>query len=404
MAEAPASATTGKKRSLRDLPPLVWLLGLASFFNDASSEGIYPLLPGFLASLGAPAVFLGFMEGLADFVAAILKIAAGRLSDRVNRAPLVAGGYALPALARAGIALALAPWHVLTARLVDRVGKGIRTGPRDALLGDAVPSEERGRAFGLQNSLDHLGAAVGPLVATILLALGASIRTVFMVAAGLGLLAPLLLALRLRDPRVTPGQATAAPAPRAAIRSAFWPYLAACTLFALGNSSDAFLLARASGTGFAPAALPLIWLFHHLVKSALGVPLGGLADRFPKAPLVAVGWLAYGFVYVGFAFASSQWEIAALFGAYALYHGFAESTQRAIVADLAGAGAKGRAFGYYHGALGFCSLATGLATGFIWDRSGPATAMLANAACAGAAAVFLALLAFLGPLRPRPAA
>jgi CheY-like chemotaxis protein len=195
-----ARLPSGTLPALRALPRLVWLLGLASFFNDISSEAIFPLLPLFLAQLGAPMRYIGLIEGSADALASIIKMIAGRLSDRGPRRLMVTGGYALPALARAGIALAAAPFHVLAARLVDRTGKGIRSGPRDAMIADSVRPMERGRAFGLNRSLDHLGAAVGPLIASALIALGASLRVTFVVAAALGLVAPVILFLRLRDP------------------------------------------------------------------------------------------------------------------------------------------------------------------------------------------------------------
>ena len=186
-------------RSVRQLPGLVWLLGLASLLNDVSSEAIFPLLPLFLTSLGAPLRFLGLIEGSADALSSVIKMLAGHLSDRGPRRLMVTGGYLLPAVARAGIALALAPWQVLAARLVDRTGKGIRSGPRDAMLADAVPASTRGRAFGLNRSMDHLGAALGPLIASGLLWLGLGLRTTFLAAAAIGLLAPLVLFLRLRD-------------------------------------------------------------------------------------------------------------------------------------------------------------------------------------------------------------
>src|SRR5512138_755440 len=186
-------------KGIRGLPRVVWLLGAASLLNDVSSEAIFPLLPVFVAELGGGLRYLGIVEGAADTVAAATKVLAGRISDRGPRRLLVVGGYALPACARAAIAAALAPWHVLSARVVDRFGKGIRSGPRDALLADSAPPGEAGRAFGLQRSMDHLGAALGPLVAAGLVAGGASLRVTFAVAAAAGLAAPLLLALRLRD-------------------------------------------------------------------------------------------------------------------------------------------------------------------------------------------------------------
>jgi MFS family permease len=398
--QPPERPLPGPLQKLRALPRLVWLLGLASLLNDVSSEAIFPLLPIFLAQLGAPMRYLGLIEGSADALASVIKMIAGRLSDRGPRRLMVVGGYALPALARAGIALAAAPWHVLTARLIDRTGKGIRSGPRDAMLADAVPPSERGRAFGLNRSLDHLGAAVGPLIASSLVALGASLRATFVVAAVFGLMAPFTLFRRLRDPghAARADEGAASPSART-LRPGFASYLAVCVLFALGNSSDAFLLVRAREVGWTAAALPLLWLFHHLVKSIAALPGGALSDRHSRAVVVSAGWSAYALTYIGFGFATAKWQILVLFLAYALYHGLAEGAERAIIADLAERGGRGRAFGLYHGSVGVAALPAGLATGLIWDRWGARWALGINAGCAALAAAVLFWLAFAGPLR-----
>jgi MFS family permease len=382
---------------LRRLPRVVWLLGFASLLNDVSSEAIFPLLPLFLAQLGAPMRYLGLIEGSADALASIIKMVAGRMSDRGPRRLLVTGGYALPALARAGIALAAAPFHVLTARLVDRAGKGIRSGPRDAMIADSVPPNERGRAFGLNRSLDHLGAAVGPLIASALIALGVGLRATFAVAAVLGLIAPVILFLRLRDPEHQARVEEPAAGEAGGLRRGYTSYLAVCVLFALGNSSDAFLLMRASELGW--KNVPLLWFFHHLVKSAAALPGGALSDRHSRAVVVAAGWAAYAVTYVGFGFANAAWQIVVLFLAYALYHGLAEGAERAIIADLAERGGRGRAFGLYHGFVGVAALPAGLATGLVWDRWGARWALGLNAACAALASLALFWLAFAGPLR-----
>ena len=400
-------------RSLRRLPRVVWLLGLASLLNDVSSEAIFPLLPMFLTALGAPMRLLGLIEGSADALASVIKMVAGHLSDRGPRRLMVTGGYLMPAVARTVISMALAPWHVLAARLFDRAGKGIRSGPRDAMLGDAVAAGERGRAFGLNRAMDHLGAAVGPLIASGLLGLGVGLRSTFAVAAAIGLLAPLLLFFRLRDQSSSPASRSPASAPAsrspalapsvpgARLKHGFAPYLVACVLFALGNSSDAFLLARAREVGWSITSLPLIWCFHHMVKSLVAIPGGALSDRHSRAVVVAAGWAAYAATYLGFGFANARWQIFVLFVAYALYHGLAEGAERAIVADLAETGARGRAFGLYHGLVGVAALPAGLATGLLWDALGARWALGLNAAFAALASAFLATLAFAGPLRRR---
>jgi MFS family permease len=396
-----ASGGSDPLRSLRALPRVVWLLGLASLLNDVSSEAIFPLLPTFLASLGAPMSFLGLIEGSADALGSIIKMAAGKLSDRGPRRTLVAGGYALPALARAAIAAAMAPWHVLAARLLDRAGKGVRSGPRDALIADSVVPSQRGRAFGLNRAMDNFGAALGPIIAWALLSMGASLRTTFAVASVFGLMAPVVLFFRLREnEQIADRSGPLDTRPRGgALQKGFSAYLVACMLFAFGNSSDAFLLVRAHQVGWSATALPLLWSFHHLVKSMAAVPGGALSDRHSRALVVAAGWTAYALTYVGFAFASTKPQIVILLVAYALYHGLAEGAERAIVADLAGRGARGRAFGIYHGVIGAAALPAGLGTGWIWDRWGAIYALSINAGFAALGAIWLFALSFAGPLR-----
>jgi len=386
---------------MRGLPRVVWLLGLASLLNDLSSEAIFPLLPVFLVSLGAPVLYIGVIEGSADALASILKVAAGRLSDKGPRRLLVAGGYALPAIARAGIALALMPWHVLAARLVDRTGKGIRSGPRDALIADSVAPSQRGRAFGLNRSLDHFGAALGPLIASGLLALGIQMRTVFFVAAGIGMLAPIVLFTRLRDHSEAAdrsGPIDSRPH-GGALRPGFSAYLGVCVLFAFGNSSDAFLLLRAHEVGWSNTALPLLWAFHHLVKSLAAIPGGTLSDRHSRGVVVSFGWVAYALTYVGFGFATQRWQIVGLFLVYALYHGLAEGAERAIIADLSERGARGRAYGLYHGLIGLAALPASVGTGLIWSKWGAVWALGLNATLSAVAAGLLMKLTFAGPLR-----
>ncbi len=384
-------------KGLRGLPPVVWLLGLASLFNDVSSEAIFPLLPLYLASLGGGVQALGAIEGSADALSSLVKVLAGRWSDRGPRRLLVVGGYLLPALARAGIAAALAPWHVLGARLADRLGKGIRSGPRDALLADAAPAGESGRAFGLQRSLDHLGAALGPLLASgLLVALGdlpqgRALRITFTVAAALGLAAPVLLLVRLKAQGAAAGGApTSTSTAPVRLPRAFWRYLACAGVFALANSSDAFLLRKAHDVGFSAAQVPLLWFAHHLVKTLTGAPGGALSDRLPRGRVVAAGWAAYGLAYLGFAAASARWQVAVLFAFYAVYHGLTEAAERAIVADAAGPGRRGRAFGWYHGVTGAAALPANLLTGWLWEARGAGVAFAAAGALALAAALLLA--------------
>jgi MFS family permease len=261
------------------LPWVVLALGLTSFFTDVGSEMVFPLLPVFLASLGAGAAFLGLVEGIADALSSVLKLVFGHLSDRVGRRKgFVLAGYGLAGFVRPLMGLAVVPWHVLAIRATDRVGKGVRTAPRDALIAASVPREAAGRAFGFHRAMDHMGAVVGPLLATLLLGLGWSFRGVFLATIVPGVLAVacvlLVRAQRAEGGPVTPG--------RGGISRRLRGYLAILGLFALGNSSDAFLLLRARDLGVAVTALPLLWALFHVVKAAFSYLAGDWADRAPR--------------------------------------------------------------------------------------------------------------------------
>ena len=349
---------------MRGLPRVVWVLGLASLLNDVSSEAIFPLLPLFLASLGAPMRFIGLIEGSADALASILKVVAGRLSDRGPRRLLVAGGYALPALARAGIAAAMAPWHVLAARLSTARARGFAPGPRDAMIADSVAPSQRGRAFGLNRSMDHFGAAVGPLLASALLALGARPARRVPVAAVIGLMAPIVLFFRLRDqPRRGADRSgpidAAARGGRcgAAIRS----YLVACVLFALGNSSDAFLLVRAREVGWSA----------HGAAAAVGVPPpgevagGGSGRRAVRPPfarhggVVRLGGLRAHLrrVRLRDRSAGRSWCCSSSTPSITAWPRGRSARSSPISSDR---GARGRAYGLYHGLVGVAALPAGI--------------------------------------------
>ena len=399
----------------RPLPGTVWLFGWASLLNDASSEAVFPLLGVFLGSLGAPMRFVGLALGVADAIAVVVKILAGRVADRLRRKPLVIGGYLVATGGRALIALASHPWHVLVARSLDRIGKAVRSGARDAMLAGAVDAGDRGRAFGVAQAMDHVGAAVGPLVASLCLWRGMSLAATFGVAAAMGLAAPLLLAARLRERAAPPEPPANTAAPGAAPRSdaegpgrrrsragfaaGFWAYLAAVGLFAFANSSDAFILIRAGELGFSAATLPLLWLGHHLIKSVTVAVGGTLSDRLPRPWLIVGGWLAFGAAYWGFSLATRAWHMAALMAGYALYHGLAEGPERALVSDLVGASSRGTAFGLYHAVVGGAALPAGLWLGWLWDRHGASVAFRVDAGLAMAAAVLLGALVVIGPLR-----
>jgi MFS family permease len=386
------------------LPRTVKALATVSFFTDAASEMIYPLLPAFLtATLGASAAWVGIIEGAADATSSLLKLASGWWSDRVRRRkPLIVAGYAVAAVLRPLVAVATASWQVLAIRVGDRMGKGIRGAPRDAMIADAVSPTERGRAFGAQRAADHAGAFVGPIIAFVLLQwAGLSLRTVFLLAAIPGAIAVAVAVFGVREAdggRQTAGggRQTVVDGARAGVGeplgASFWRYLAVLVLFTLGNSTDAFLLLRATELGVTPALLPILWAALHVVKSATSIPAGAWSDRVGRRTMIAAGWLWYALVYVGFALASETWHAWALFLSYGLFFGLTEGVERALVADLVPATRRGVAFGWYNGVIGAAVLPASVAFGLLWDWRGSAFAFGVGAASACLAAVGLTLV------------
>lgn len=377
----------------RRLPGTVVALGVVSFLTDFSSEMIYPLLPAFLVTLGAGGAFVGLVEGVAETTAAMLKLGSGIWADRLRRKkPLVVAGYGLASLVRPLVALAQAPWHVLAIRFTDRVGKGIRTSPRDAIIAGSTPGDRRGAAYGFHRAMDHAGALVGPLVAFALvggLALGH--RTVFALAAIPAAAAILVLVFGVREaapspsPKASPGPS----AERGSLPRRLKLYLAAVALFTLGNSTDFFLLLRAQQVGVPAAHAPLLWAMLHLVKSTLATPLGALSDRVGRRRLIIGGWLVYAATYAGFGLAGAAWQIWALFLIYGVYFAATEGAEKALVADLAPEAVRGRAFGSFHFVVGICALPASLGFGVIWDQVSPAAAFFAGAALSLAASALL---------------
>lgn len=380
---------------------VLWL-SVVSFLNDAASEMIYPLLPLFLVStLGAGPAFLGVIEGIAESASSLFKLLSGWFSDRFRRRrPLVLAGYSIAAIVRPLIALVSAPWQVLAVRFSDRLGKGVRTAPRDALLAAAVPPGVRGRAFGFHRAADHAGAVVGPILASVLLFVFAgSLRPVFALAIVPGLLAIMVVVFRVREDR----PAEPAPTTRmsgdtargdepARFGSGFFRFLFVIVVFTLGNATDAFLLLRASDLGVAVAAVPLLWGVHHVSKMVWSVPGGAVADRLGARPAIVAGWIIYALTYAGFALASEAWHAWALFAVYGLFYGLTESPEKAFVASLAPERLRGSAFGAYHAAIGIGALPSSILFGLIWQRVGATAAFLYGGGLALLASMLLLAL------------
>jgi MFS family permease len=375
------------------LHPTVRRLGVVSLLTDASSEMIYPLLPAFLTGvLRAGPMFVGLIEGLAESTAAVVKILSGRVSDQMRRRkPLVVVGYSLSSLVRPLVALATAPVHVLTVRLIDRVGKGVRSAPRDALVAEVTHPEDRGRAYGFQRALDHAGAMLGPLLASAALFVVHDLRMVFALAAIPGALAVAVLVEGVREDPPAAAVPTQAAAGNGPLEPGLVRYLVVLGLFTLGNSSDAFLLLRAQQAGVALPLIPAVWALHHLVKAGVSTWGGALSDRAGRRRTIVLGWTVYALAYAGFAVARSPWAVAALFACYGLFHALSEGAERAIVADLAGERTRGRAFGLFHAVSGLALLPASLLTGLLWQKLGAPVALATGAALAAIAAACLLL-------------
>lgn len=373
------------------LPAAVYVLGAASLLNDAASEMVVPLLPTFLTTtLGSGALALGVVEGAADTVAAVVKLYGGRVADRTQRhRALVVGGYGLSNLVRPLIAWSPGAAGVLGLRVVDRIGKGLRTSPRDALIGAVVAPEDRVRAYSVHRAMDHSGAILGSLLAWMILTFyTANLRTAILLSALPGALVVALVAFAVPRP--------AGPVKGAVTRLADIPvglrgFLTAAGVLALGRASDTFLLLRAGEEDVAAGNLPLLWMLLHVVKVIASLGSGAVADRLGRRGTITAAWAVYAVIYGAFALVRGPTEVAACFVVYGLYHGLSEGAERALVADLVPAEARGTAFGWYHLVTGVLALPAGLLIGGLWTRFGAPVAFGTSAMLAA-----VALLLFRG--------
>ncbi|HEY9402360.1 MAG TPA: MFS transporter [Pyrinomonadaceae bacterium] len=427
--------TPGLFRRYRSLPRNVLVISLVSFLNDASSEIIYPLLPVFLSvALGVSPAVIGLIEGGAESVSSFLKLFAGYFSDRSGRrkAPVVFG-YALASISRPLLGFATSWPQVFAVRFADRVGKGIRSAPRDALIADSAAAHERGLAFGFHRAMDHFGAVVGPLLGFALLVLIAGnynaptldeYRLIFLAASVPALAAVLVAAFALRETRkdrddgresrraereradalraessgsppptaVQPGSDPNAP-PRFSLRGFdgnFRRFLVILALFTLSNSSDAFLLLRAREVGISTATIPLLWAALHAMKVISSLVGGDLSDRLGRKTLIVTGWLFYAAVYLGFAFVSTVGGAWTLFIIYGIYFGLAEGAEKALVADLVPADKRGTAYGLYNLAFSITVWPASLLMGALWSWRGASVAFVTSACIGTLAALLLA--------------
>ncbi len=400
----------------KKIPSVVIMLGLVSLFTDAASEMIYPLIPVYVAALGSGAILLGIIEGIAETTASLLKLISGIISDKTGKRKLyVVIGYSISTFIRPVTGIVSSAWQIVIVRMLDRVGKGIRTAPRDALLAASVDKDVRGKAFGLERAMDHAGAVVGPVIAIITLLILITgfgindslpaLRWTFILSIIPGLLALLVLILFVKEKGVSANGESGFKFSLTNFDSNFKKYLLIMILFTLGNSSDAFLLFRVeesiakSGavndlvksvaplhdlvSGFGNEAaqeklinilfLPLVWAFFHIIKVIFSTPLGALSDRIGRKKVINIGWAIYAFVYLSFAmliFLPADLQIPAtflLFAIYALFYAFSEGAEKAFVADLVSENNRGSAYGMFNFSIGLGALPASVFFGFLYS-------------------------------------
>lgn len=371
---------TSEKRSIRSLPRNVWAVSLTSFFMDISSEMVINLLPLFLSGvLGVKTNIIGLIEGVAEMTASLLKVFSGWLSDRLRaRKWLAVTGYGLSTLAKPFFYWANSWTAIGAVRWADRVGKGVRTAPRDALVADSIAEEQRGLAFGLHRAADTGGAVLGLIIALVAVWLtqtgGGSLqertfRTIVLLSLIPAALAVLSLALGARDVSVTGQRAL----PRFAFKSLGKPFIVFMVivgLFDLGNSSDAFLILRAQERGLSIVGILAMLATFNLIYALVSTPAGSLSDRIGRRKLIVGGWLVYAAIYLGFALAGKGWQVWVLYAIYGLYYGLAYGTAKAMVADIVVPEVRGTAYGTYNAMLGILDLPASLIAGVLWQGVG----------------------------------
>jgi MFS family permease len=406
-----------ERKRIFGLNPNIFFLGLVSFLTDVSSEMIFTLLPLFLANiLGAAAVIIGFIEGVAESTASLFRIFSGWLSDRLGeRKSLAIIGYGLSTLAKPFMYIAATWGLVLGVRFADRLGKGIRTAPRDALVADSVSAEERGKGFGFHRAMDTSGAALGLVVAAAVVFFLQKgnlelVRNTYQWLVLIGIV-PAVLALFMfffvREARKGSSEQNdfnSKTSPRSFDRSfsgtktgfdkRFKVFLGIMFLFTLGNSSDAFLILRAQNVGNCVLYILLMLILFNIVYATVSIPAGILSDKLGRRRIIVFGWLVYAFTYLGFALASASWQIWLLFAFYGVYYGLAEGVARAFVADLVPEDRRGTAYGLFHGIVGITLLPASVIAGWLWQAFSPAAPFYF-----GAGLAFLAMIGLLALVR-----
>jgi len=385
-------------KTILSLPRTVWLIGLISFLNDAASEMVYPLMPLYLATvLMAGPKALGIIEGIAEATSSIFKLVSGVIVDRTKKAkPWIILGYVLAGFSRPLIAIANSWLWVVAIRFTDRMGKGLRTSPRDALLAETVPENQRGITFGLHRSMDNAGAVIGPLVAAFLLAQGVPFQEIFLWAIVPAVIA-IVLALYIQEPSQ---QTSALPSYRFSwslqgMPTEFKRYLLVAGIFALGNSSDMFLLLRAKELGVPQEQIPLLWAAISLITTIFGTPLSALSDSMGRKRFILIAWLAFALFYIGMGLPSASiYQVFGLFIVYGLFKAAIEGVEKALVADLAPKGLTGTAFGWFNLINGLMLLPASIIFGWIYESVSPMYAFMFSGSCAIIAFLLMAFWVF----------
>lgn len=370
------------------------LIGVCSFLSDSSSEMLYPVLPIFLTQvLGAPATIVGLIEGVSVAAANVVTLFSGWLADRFGRRKVVAFlGALLSALCRPVIGLAGGWGVVLAARFVERLGKGIRSAPKQALLADAALATNRGRVFGYDRAMDALGSVVGPLLGILFLGwLHLDIRSIFFIASIPALLAALLL-LAVREPRPQEKPVVAARSSFAGVSAEYKKFLLVTAVFGLANSANAFLILRARQLGFSMTAAILAYALFNAVSSVVAMPAGRASDRFGRRNVLLIGYAMYAVVYLGFGAANQGWMLWLLFAAYGVFPALTDGVGKALAVDTAGRAGRASAIGLYSFVSGITSIAASAIGGILWDRVSAAATFYCGAALATLALLLLVAL------------
>lgn len=383
--------------SLSSLPRTVWLIGLISFVNDSASEMLYPLMPLYLASvLMAGPKALGIIEGIAEATSSIFKLVSGVIVDRTKKSkPWIVIGYALAGIGRPLIAIANSWLWVLAIRFTDRMGKGLRSSPRDALLAESVNQNQRGLTFGLHRSMDNAGAVAGPLLAALFLSMGVPLKEIFLWAIVPAVIT-IALALCIQEPhKEAISQASKFSWSLEGMPSQFKRYLLVAGIFALANSSDMFLLLRAKDVGVPQEQIPLLWAAISLITTVFGAPLSALSDTFGRKRFILIAWIAFAIFYMAMGVPNiSVYQIYSLFVIYGLFKAATEGVEKALVADMAPKGLAGTAFGWFNLITGLMLFPASFIFGCIYEAIAPLYAFLFSGGCALLAFILMAVWVF----------